>query len=247
LANRLVGNHDGQAGLEILLGGVRLVAEGSTRVAMAGGRLSLRVDGRAVEWGAAVSVPTGSTIEVAAAPGALRAWLAVAGGIDVPPVLGSRSTDTLSGLGPDVVRAGDLLPIGRPGPWPEGTATAVPRLTPGGEVSLLRLLLGPRDDWFTTDSLAQLWRSDFEVSTSSDRVALRLDGEPLVRQIRGELPSEGLVTGAVQVPTDGRPLIFLADHPTTGGYPVVGVVDRADLSGCAQLRPGDAVRFTPGR
>jgi allophanate hydrolase subunit 2 len=95
--------------------------------------------------------------------------------------------------------------------------------------------------------MAKLLSSEFKVSASSNRVALRLHGEPLVRQIEGELPSEGLVTGAVQVPRDGRPLIFLADHPTTGGYPVVGVVDQADLPRCAQLRPGDVVRFRRGR
>jgi biotin-dependent carboxylase-like uncharacterized protein len=246
LANRLVGNREDHAGLEILLGGVVLVAEGSLRLAMTGAALSLRIDGRPVEWGSAISVADGSRIEVRRAGGALRSWLALAGGVDVPQVLGSRSTDTLSGLGPGLLRVGDRLPIGRPGPAPESAVTAVPGPTEPGPVTL-RLRLGPRDDWFTTESIDELWTSPFQVSPSSDRVALRLLGEPLVRRSAAELPSEGLVTGAVQVPGDGRPLIFLADHPTTGGYPVVGVVDRADLSRCAQLRPGDEVRFRPGR
>lgn len=250
LANRLVGNSEGAAGLEILLGGLGLVAEGSLRVALSGAQLPLYVDGRATPWGTSVSVPSGSRVEVGRSRGRLRAWLAVAGGVDVPLVLDSRSTDTLSGLGPDPVRIGDRLPVGRAGPVPDGSETAVPD-PEAGENAVIRLHLGPRDDWFTRSPL-DAWRgADLEVTPSSNRVAVRLSGEPLVRRVDGELPSElpseGLVTGAVQVPGDGRPLIFLADRPTTGGYPVVGVVDPADLPRCAQLRPGDRVRFTPAR
>jgi biotin-dependent carboxylase-like uncharacterized protein len=243
LANRLVGNPEGHAGLEILLGDLTLVAEGSLRVALTGGQLPLRVDGRAAPWGTAVSVPAGSRIEVGRAAAALRCWLAVAGGVDVPPVLGSRSTDTLSGLGPAPPRAGDVLPVGDPPPGPEGAGSGVPRPAEEGPARL-RLRIGPRDDWFTGSSLAALWASDLEVSPSSNRVAVRLRGEAVVRRVAGELASEGLVTGAVQVPGDGQPLIFLADRPTTGGYPVVGVVDPDDLPRCAQLRPGDVVRFS---
>jgi biotin-dependent carboxylase-like uncharacterized protein len=243
LANRLVGNPESHAGLEILLGGLRLLAEGSVRLALVGAHLPMQVDGRAVAWGTPVSVPAGSRVEVGRAVGALRGWLAVAGGIDVPLVLGSRSADTLTALGPGPVRAGDRLRVGEGGPVPEGTASAVPD-GPGAATATLRLRMGPRDDWFTAESLAALWAGELEVSTSSDRVALRLRGEPLVRRVAGELPSEGLVTGAVQVPGDGQPLVFLADHPTTGGYPVVAVVDEADLWQCAQLRPGEPVSFT---
>lgn len=246
LANRLVGNPEQAAGLEVLLGGMTLVAEGSVRVALTGGQLALRVDGRAVAWGSAVSVPAGSRVEVGRTAGGLRAWLAVAGGVDVPLVLGSRSADTLSGLGPEPVRTGDRLPIGPAPPAPQGAASAVPDPVPDGPVTLL-LHLGPRDDWFTSGSLEGLGNAELEVSPLSSRVAVRLIGAPLVRRQAGELPSEGLVTGAVQVPGDGQPLVFLADRPTTGGYPVVGVVDQADLPRCAQLRPGDRVRFTPAR
>jgi biotin-dependent carboxylase-like uncharacterized protein len=246
LANRLVGNRDNQAGLEILLGGVALVAEGSVRLALTGGQLPLRVDGRAVGWGVALPIPDGCTIEVGRAPGALRGWLAVAGGVAVPPVLGSRSTDTLSGLGPQPVQAGNLLPVGPSRALRDADAAAVPGSAAEGAVTL-RVHPGPRDDWFTAESLAGLWSASYRVSPSSDRIALRLDGAPLVRRWSGELPSEGLVTGAVQVPGNGQPLIFLADHPTTGGYPVVGVVAAADLPGCAQLRPGDSIRLTKDR
>ncbi len=246
LANRLVGNSEGAAGLEILLGGVALVAEGSLRLALTGGQLPLHVDGRAVGWGVGVSVPSGCRVEVGRSPTALRAWLAVAGGLAVPPVLGSRATDTLSGIGPMPVREGDRLPVGEPGPVPEGEGIAVPAPVEEGAVRLA-LRLGPRDDWFTESSLAACWTTELVVTPSADRVAVRLCGKPLVRRVVGELASEGLVTGAVQVPGDGQPLIFLADRPTSGGYPVVGVVDRTDLARCAQLRPGDLVRLTPGR
>jgi biotin-dependent carboxylase-like uncharacterized protein len=247
LANRLVGNRESQAGLEILLGGVALVAEGSVRLALTGGQLPMRAGGRAVGWGVAVSVSDGCTIEVGRAPDALRGWLAVAGGVAVPPVLGSRSTDTLSGLGPQPVRAGDRIPVGRSRALRAGDAAAVPRWSATDGGVMLRVHPGPRDDWFTAQSLAGLWSASYRVSPSSDRIALRLDGAPLVRRWSGELPSEGLVTGAVQVPGDGQPLIFLADRPTTGGYPVVGVVAAADLPRCAQLRPGDSIRFARDR
>lgn len=242
VANRLVGNPEGHAGLEVLLGGLALVADGSMRIALTGAPLSLRVGGRAAPWGTAVSVPARARIEVGPAPGALRGWLAVAGGIDTPVVLGSRSTDTLGGLGPPPLRVGDVMRVGPVGPAPEGAGAAVPAPGPGSPV-VLRLRLGPRDDWFKAGSIETMGERDFEVSAASSRVAIRLRGEPLERRASGELASEGLVVGAVQVPGDGQPLVFLADHPTTGGYPVVGVVDPADLAHCAQLTPGDALRF----
>lgn len=246
LANRLVGNAEDRAGLEVLVGGVRLLAEESVRIALTGAQLPLVAGGRPAPWGTAVSVAAGSQVEVRPGPGGLRSWLAVAGGIDVPATLGSRSTDVLSGLGPAALKAGDVLTVG-PAPAPAGGwGQAVPaRPQTGGAV--LRVRLGPRDDWFTDASLAALVSGWYEVSPSSNRVALRLRGEPLVRRAAGELASEGIVDGAIQVPGDGQPLVFLADHPTTGGYPVAGVVVDDDLAWCAQLRPGDRVRFVSER
>ena len=246
LANRLVGNPESCAGLEVLLGGLTLVAGRSLPIALTGAQLPLRVGGRAVAWGTAVPVPAGLTHRGGSGGRRVARLAGGGGGSRGTPVLGSRSTDTLSGLGPAPVKADDLLPLGQPGTLPAGAASAVPPASAAGETTL-RLRLGPRDDWFTGDSLAGLWRTPFTVSPSSNRIALRLRGEPLVRRFTAELASEGLVTGAVQVPGDGRPLIFLADHPTTGGYPVVGVVDPSDLPRCAQLRPGDTVSFTPAR
>lgn len=245
LANRLVGNDANEAGLEILLGGLCLTALRSVRIALTGASMPLEVGDRAAPWGAPVSVAAGSRIQVGQATTGLRCWLAVGGGVDVPATLGSRSADTLSGLGPAPLAQGDVLPVGtaRAG----ATAAEYPRsmsaLASRGAATVLRMQRGPRDDWFTAASIATMLDSEYQVSTASDRVGVRLSGVPLVRRAAGELASEGLVTGAVQVPGDGQPIVFLADHPTTGGYPVVGVVEDDDLALCAQLRPGDAVRF----
>jgi allophanate hydrolase subunit 2 len=154
----------------------------------------------------------------------------------VPAVLGSRSTDTLSGLGPPALRDGDVLPVGTPQGPPAPVWFTVP--APAGGAIELRVLPGPRVDWFTAAALTTFTSATYTVSPKSNRVAARLTGPRLTRAIDGELPSEGLVLGAVQVPAGGEPLVFLADHPTTGGYPVIGVVEAADLPALAQARPG---------
>jgi biotin-dependent carboxylase-like uncharacterized protein len=171
----------------------------------------------------------------------LRAYLAVRGGVAVPPVLGSRSTDALSGLGPAPLAAGDRLPVG-------DLAADEPLVDVAPVASLpdrpvLRVLPGPRRDWLADTAWAALRDAAWTVSADSDRVGLRLTGPRLARARDDELPSEGLVPGAVQVPPDGAPVLFLADHPVTGGYPVLAVVVTADLPVAAQLRPGDVVRF----
>lgn len=245
LANRLVGNEPSAAGLEVLLGGLTLVPESSVRVSLAGGPLLLRIDGRAAPGAVAVSVPAGARIDVQPAFGGLRAWLAIAGGVDAPLVLGSRSRDTLSGLGPDPLHTGDVLELGVPGPVaPDHGGVVAMRAQTGG--TTVSVGLGPHADWFDEASVRRLTSAPYRVLPDSDRIALRLHGAPLLRTRRFEeveLPSEGMVTGAVQVPGDGQPVVLMADHPTTGGYPVVGVVDADSLARCAQLRPGDTVRF----
>jgi biotin-dependent carboxylase-like uncharacterized protein len=234
LANRLVGNDEDAAGLETTATGIAFTLDVATTVAVAGARCVVRVGGRAVEWAAAVSVPAATEVTVESATDGLRAYVAVAGGIDVAPVLGSRSTDLLSGLGPEPLRVGQRLPLGRPGRAPSGTE-GVPR--PRGAV--VRIVLGPRADWFSTAALAALDGASYEVAAESNRIGLRLRGRVIERARAGELPSEGMVVGAVQVPPNGQPVVFLNDHPTTGGYPVVGVVVEDDLPVCAQARPGD--------
>jgi biotin-dependent carboxylase-like uncharacterized protein len=242
LANRLVGNRDGAAGLEILLGGLRFRPDHAVRVAVTGPQVGVRIDDRAASWGVAESVRAGELVEIVASASGLRCWLAVSGGVDVPEVLGSRSTDTFSGLGPAGLEAGTVLPLGGVGRGTVPGASAVP--VPRSSSLRLPLMLGPRDNWFTDAALDLLLGQEYAVASDSDRTALRLEGtRGLERRETRELASEGLVTGAVQVPASGQPLVFLADHPVTGGYPVVGVISSQALAACAQARPGDRVRF----
>ncbi|MEU8438671.1 biotin-dependent carboxyltransferase family protein [Streptomyces sp. NPDC029216] len=245
LANRLVGNPAGAATLETTLDGVRLRALAPVTVAVTGAPCAVRVSGRPAAWGAPVWLPAGAELDVGRAESGLRGYVAVRGGFAVPAVLGSRSTDLLSGLGPPVLSDGTVLEVGAAGPSPVAAADAVG--VPGPPVAelVLPLRLGPRADWFTSASVAALLSSAYRVSPASNRIGLRTEGGPgLVRARGGELPSEGMVLGAVQVPPDGLPVVFLADHPVTGGYPVVGVVGPgAALDAAAQARPGVAVRF----
>jgi len=240
-ANAAVGNDPAAAVLETTVTGVAVRSDGPCVVAVTGAAASVSVDGAPATMGQAFVIPDGAVLDVGTAQAGVRSYLAVAGGIDVPAVLGSRSTDLLSGLGPPRLGDGDRVPIGRTrggDPQPVVACSA-----PWPAELVLTVRLGPRHDWFTAAALDTLVRTEYRVSPVSNRVALRLTGAPLERAVPVELPSEGVVLGAVQVPADGQPLIFLADHPTTGGYPVVAVVDDADVDRCAQARPGTPVRF----
>lgn len=244
LANRLVGNGPEAAVLETTLGGLVLTASRGCWLAVTGAPAPLVVAGRPRGHARAEWVPAGAEVRLGTPPTGVRSYVAVAGGFDVEPVLGSRATDTLAWVGPPRVEAGALLAVGAPVGPPAAHETPRP-LAPGP----LRVRPGPRDDWFAPDVLAVLASAAYTVLPESNRIGLRLDGPPLARMRDGELASEGMVLGAVQVPPDGRPVVFLADHPPTGGYPVVGVVDARDLWRCAHVRPGERVRFalTPRR
>ncbi|MFI2371555.1 biotin-dependent carboxyltransferase family protein [Streptomyces sp. NPDC018833] len=246
LANRLVGNNEGAAVLETTLDGCALRPRCAVVTVVGGAPCAVAVDGRPVAWGAPVRVPAGALLEVGRAVRGVRSYVAFAGGISVDPVLGSRSTDLLSGLGPEPLTVGAVLPLGAPCGPPGHVDGALPWRAPPAEL-VLRIRLGPRDDWFTRQAIGTLTGPGYRVSSASNRIGLRTEGPPLERAVAGELPSEGMVLGAVQVPPDGRPVVFLADHPTTGGYPVVGVVDGRDLAAAAQAVPGTPVRFTPVR
>jgi biotin-dependent carboxylase-like uncharacterized protein len=244
LLNRLVGNAEDAAVLETTVDGCALRTGCAVTVAVGGAPCPVRVDGRPAAWGTAVRLGPGSLLEVGAAVRGLRSYVAFGGGIAVEPVLGSRSTDLLSGLGPAPLSAGADLPLGAVTPSARGPVDTAPWPGPPDEL-VLRVRLGPRDDWFTRGALETLATRAYRVSPASNRIGLRLDGPPLERAVPGELPSEGMVLGAVQVPPDGHPVVFLADHPTTGGYPVVAVVREGDLDAAAQAVPGTPVRFVP--
>jgi biotin-dependent carboxylase-like uncharacterized protein len=243
LANRLVGNPAGLAALEATFGGLVLRADAVVTVAVTGALAALTVAGRECAWGEPVPVGAGELVEIGPPRWGVRSYLGVSGGIAAASVLGSRSTDTLSGIGPEPLRAGLTLGVGTAKRPPRPVDVAIFRPPP--QPHILRMRLGPRDDWFGDRALRTLAESEYVVSHQSNRVAVRLRGETLPRRYTAELPSEGIVSGSVQVPSDGAPLVFLNDHPTTGGYPVVGVVDADALSDCAQLGAGDRVRFAP--
>jgi biotin-dependent carboxylase-like uncharacterized protein len=229
LGNRLVGNRPGAAALEATLDGPVLRFDRPTTVALTGATRA--------------EVRTALELDVGRCVGGVRTYICVRGGIDVEPTLGSRSTDLLTGLGPRPLRAGDVLEIGSatgdPPPRRPGTA---PTTEPPDE-PILRVVLGPRDDWFTQVAVETLCSEPWRVSTSSNRVGIRLEGPRLERARSEELLSEGLVTGALQVPPSGQPILLLHDHPTTGGYPVIGVVRSDDLWLAGQLAPRQHVRF----
>jgi biotin-dependent carboxylase-like uncharacterized protein len=245
LANRLVGNDAAAAVLEVTVGGLQVQAGRTLLVAVSGAPAPVTVDGRAAPFDAPLTLRPGQVLGLGNPAVGLRSYLAVRGGIGVPPVLGSRSTDTLSGLGPAPLRPGDVLPVGA-----LAAAEPVVDVAPVGAPSsrpVLRVLPGPRRDWLAPAAWTALTAEHWTVSPDSDRVGLRLAGPRLDRARTDELPSEGLVPGAVQVPPDGAPVLFLVDHPVTGGYPVLAVVTTDDLPAAAQLRPGDRVRFRPTR
>lgn len=242
LANRLLANPEGAAALETTLGGLRVRARGPVTVAVTGAGAPLTVDGRGAAINTVLHLPDGAQLTMGTPEQGLRSYLGVRGGVDVPPVLGSRSTDVLAGLGPRVPVPGTLLPVGS---VPTGFPNLghVPTASVGGPQVTLRVVLGPREDWFTAEAVDTLLAGEYEVTSRSDRVGARLAGPVLERSRSGELPSEGMVAGSLQVPPGGEPVLFLADHPVTGGYPVVAVVCSADLPGAAQARPGTRVRF----
>lgn len=241
LANRLVGNDEGAAALEITLVGPELIFDSATFVALTGGLVVATADGEPVPMHAARCIPSGAALVVGPVLAGVRSYLGVRGGIDVPLVLDSRSTDTLSGLGPPRLAGGQALPIGSMvvgEPWQEVVPTPAVEVAP-----VLRVTRGPRDDYFEPGGIEMLCRSPWTVTSKSDRVGVRLEGPPLRWSEQPELRSEGMVTGAIQVPPDGQPIVFLANHPTTGGYPVLAVVAAEDLPLAAQARPDTTLRF----
>ena len=242
LANRLLANPDDAATLEMTLGGFTArVRGGGVDVAVTGADPGPAVDGKPFGINSIQHLQEGQVLSVGTPASGLRSYLGVRGGIAVPPVLGSRSYDTLSRIGPEPIRAGDLITVGRPtGALPGIEQAPVAAVT--GDAVDLRVVPGPREDWFTDPDALVVTR--WVTSERSDRVGVRLAGPPLrLRWPERQLPSEGVVRGSVQVPPNGQPVILGPDHPVTGGYPVIGVVVDADNDTLAQLRPGQPVRM----
>jgi biotin-dependent carboxylase-like uncharacterized protein len=270
LANLLVGNPADAAGLEILLGGLRLRFVTASTIAVAGAEGIVTLNGAEIPLNQAIRVAPGVVVDFGAPLFGLRYYLAVQGGIDAPKLLGSSSTDMLSGEGPAPLTSGVQLGIGHvsagnglvsgaasvpghgsgPGAG-AGIGTlnnahalpAIRRAPDPGRAITARVDRGPRADWFDDHSWRRLVSQEWTLSPDSNRIGARLVGRPLTQTRLEELPSEGMVLGALQVPPSGLPTVFLADHPVTGGYPVIAVVRRTDLDLFGQARPGQRIRF----
>lgn len=263
LANWLVGNDEGTAALEVLFGGLVVRAERPCVVAVIGAPVTLtRESGmngveapeardvtqprgrRAVEFATPILLDAGDRLALGMAFDGLRSYVAVAGGIVADRVEGSASSDPRNGIGAPPLRAGARVVIGSPR---SGQPACPDHLAPASVLPpgplVLRVTWGPRAEWFTSAAREAFASSSYHVTQDAERVGVRFDGPILARAQDGELASEAVIRGAVQVPADGRPLMFFADHPTTGGYPVIAVVDDADTDLLAQARPGQEVRF----
>ncbi|MFY0409888.1 biotin-dependent carboxyltransferase family protein [Solicola sp. PLA-1-18] len=242
LANRALANPEGAAAVEVTLGGLEVTPVGGDAwICVTGAPAPVSVGGRDAGPYAVLLVREAERVRLGPPPTGLRSYLAVRGGLDVPSVLGSRSRDVLAGLGPEPLVVGDRLPVGAaPREFP--AVDAVQPADTGGEV-LLRAVRGPRDAWVADADL--LVTTAWTASEKSNRVGMRLAGGTVAHaDADRQLPSEGACRGAVQVPPSGEPVLFLADHPVTGGYPVVAVVVDADVDRAAQVRPGQPVRLT---
>ena len=245
LGNLLLGNDEGAAALEATLAGPALLFEEEAFVLVAGAPFAATLDGKALVPWTAVEVPAGGKLVLGRVTSGARAYVCVRGGIDVPPILGSRSTDVATGFGGFSGRAvatGDFLPVGRATAPPRGRRVNAAAARWSGPRRLLRVTPGPQEEWFAPEAVAAFLSRPFRVSASSSRTGVRLEGEPLAAPDRS-LVTEGVVVGAVQVPAGGLPIVLLVEHPTTGGYPKIANVISTDLSALAQLRPGDEVRF----
>lgn len=266
-ANRIVGNEPSAAAVETVAGGLRVQALGDQVLAVAGAPSALTVvtpsadrsagdtddDGnqgenqseqvREVPMATAFALLDGEILTIGALERGFRSYLAIRGGAAAEPVLGSRSTDTMSGIGPAPLAAGQLLGAGAA---TSSNVVGNPELQPDFPdtgVTVLDIVPGPRDDWFDAAALESLCSQDWAVTPRSNRVGMRLAGEPLTRSRDGELASEGTAAGALQIPPEGQPVLFLADHPITGGYPVIGVVVDHQLDLAAQIPIGGSIRF----
>ncbi|MBW0018544.1 MAG: 5-oxoprolinase/urea amidolyase family protein [Mycobacterium sp.] len=242
LANRLVANPDDRATVEVTFGGFSArVRGGHVDIAVTGADTNPTVNGIMFGTNSIHRVRAGQVISLGTPRAGLRSYLAVRGGICVKPVLGSRSYDVMSAIGPSPLQPGDELQIGEhTDDYPELDQAPVAAIT-GNPVELL-VIPGPRDDWFVNPDV--LVHTEWVASDRSDRVGMRLVGRPLEHRYPDrQLPSEGTTRGAIQVPPNGLPVILGPDHPVTGGYPVVGVVIDDDIDKIAQVRPGQRVRL----
>lgn len=247
LANALVGNARAAAALEITLLGPELEFDDERVVAVAGAQFDLFLDGRAVPTNAPFLVSSGARVRFGARRIGTRAYLAISGGIEVAPILGSRSTHLVSRMGGVAGRAliaGDVLPLGEAtevysaGPMPQDAIVPLP-----DRHARVRVLAGPQTEYFTTEALEVLQSAPYVIAQNSDRMGFRLDGPRLTHARGADIISDATPLGVLQVPASGQPILLMADRQTTGGYPKLATVVTADMSVAGQLGPGDTISF----
>lgn len=251
-ANHCVGNPANAAAIEISFGGFALKADRPITIAVTGAPCPLTIqtpDGKKLEahFAQPIALNAGDELSLGIPPEGMLSYLALRGGFNVEPILGSAARDTLAKVGPNPITTGDILvPANRPALAVASGASELRALPRAGEVVTLDIVLGPRTDWFTQQGLDTLTSQDWDVTPQSSRVGMRLAGvNAIERAINDELPSEGTALGAIQVPATGQPVLFLADHPLTGGYPVIGVVANHHLDLAGQIPIGARIRFNP--
>jgi len=247
LANALVGNDRAAATLEITLLGPELEFEDERLAAVAGAEFEIVVDGRPAPWNTPFLIPGGSRLRFGRREQGVRAYLAIAGGIAVTPVLGSRATHVVSGLGGCAgrpLKIGDRLPLGDEaatrGPAPALEGSMLP--FPSGQATV-RVLPGPQNDYFAEDALDVLQSGPYVIAQNSDRMGFRLAGPVLAHSRGADIISDATPLGVLQVPASGQPILLMADRPTAGGYPKIATVISADMAVAGQLSPGDSIVF----
>ncbi|MEX5685802.1 5-oxoprolinase/urea amidolyase family protein [Pseudomonas silesiensis] len=252
-ANRAVGNPSDMACVEAVLGGLSFICHGRAVIAVTGAQTPVTItNASGLQWSAEnyqpIELEAGDKVSLGSPLAGLRSYLSIRGGFEVAPVLGSLSTDTLAQVGPPALAAGDqlgftTLTTGTSVSLNEAPAFDLPTTA---NIVTLDVVMGPRTDWFTEDAIARLSSQLWRVTSQSNRVGIRLAGEtPLERSNHQELPSEGTSVGAIQVPASGQPVLFLADHPLTGGYPVIGAVASYHLDLAGQIPVNAQIRFNP--
>lgn len=252
-ANRAVGNPSDMACVESVLGGLSFICHGRALIAITGAHTPVTItNASGLQWQASnyqpIELEAGDRVSLGSPKAGLRSYLAIRGGFDVTPVLGSLSTDTLAQLGPEALAVGDRLGFTAPGTGTSVSLTEAPafELPTTDNIVTLDVVMGPRTDWFTQDAIQRLSSQLWRVTSQSNRVGIRLSGDtPLERFNHQELPSEGTSVGAIQVPASGQPVLFLADHPLTGGYPVIASVASHHLDLAGQIPVNAQIRFNP--
>jgi len=245
LANRLIGNFPNACVIESLRGSFEFITDSELVISVTGAPASVQVDGREHEMFRAIFVPAGSAVSVSPGSLGMRTYLAIRGGIVGNQIMGSSSYDELSQIGTPPIKPDDKFTVDN-----QVAGSITGDYLPGSVINglnnvELEAMPAPRWSGFSNSDI--LFTSTYQVTSSVNRVGLRLTGPKLNWNSKARLASEGVVTGAIQIPVDGMPLIFGPDHPTTGGYPVVAVVSRNSLDLLAQTAPGTMVSFKQAR